>query len=102
MTIPGHHHPDSNGKVLGALPGLSAAAAGRFDPPWQLQAEPGGLGLRSRYPVVRFPPGEAERNKQQMGQLALLPANGFQQAAPNLHRSCLWKGTVTSQDARAA
>lgn len=88
MTVPGHHHPGSSGKILGASSELSAAAAGRFDPR-QLQAEPGGPGLRSRYPVVRFPPGETERNKQQMGQLALLPANGFQRAAPNLHCSCL-------------
>lgn len=44
MTIPGHHHPGSSGKVLGALPELCAAAAGRFDPR-QLQAEPEGPGL---------------------------------------------------------
>ena len=44
MTVRGHPHPGSSGKVLGVLPELCAAAAGRFDPS-QLQAEPGGPGL---------------------------------------------------------
>lgn len=63
----------------------------------------GVQGCEAVIPWLGFPLGKLKGINSRWDSSFCSPANGFQQAAPNLHCSCLWKGTVTtSQDTGAA
>jgi len=62
----------------------------------------GVRGCEAVIPWLGFPLGNLKGINSRWDSSFCWPANGFQQAAPNLHRSSLWKGILTSQDAGAA
>lgn len=59
-------------------------------------------GCEAVIPWLGFPLGKLKGINSRWDSSFCLPVNGFQQAAPNLHCSSLWKATFTSQDACAA